>query len=56
MHLLHLEQAVDVSMNGNIFRNYNVVEAGQLMPGILLLIWVADDAFLNVVAHTMGSR
>ena len=38
MRLLHLEQAVDIFHGQDIFRNYDVDQAGQLIPGILLLM------------------
>ena len=51
MRPLHFEQTVDVFHGQDVFGNHDVDQAGQLIPGILLFDGVADDPFLNVVAH-----
>lgn len=47
MRPLHLEQTVDVFHGQDIFRNHDVDQAGQLIPGILLFDGVLMIPFLT---------
>lgn len=52
---LHFEEGVDVFHREHRFRDDDVDQAGQLLTGVFFLDGVADDPFLDVVAHH-GSR
>ena len=48
---LHFEEGVDVFHREHRFGDDDVDQAGQLLTGVFFLDGVADDPFLDVVAH-----
>ena len=53
---LHFEQGVDVFHREDGFGDDDVDQAGQLLAGVFFLDGVADDPFLDIVAHHGGGE